>query len=514
LQPSPSPLVSISKGREGYAEMADAPIKSSGQKSPPGTIEVEPSVDKMRMLLTCVVPEGEELTVFKEVQSRLLTLRIEDRQVLAQAEARFMSALQQDRSLESVVLFEGTPPTPPTDATILWAADFFSKEFKVDEETGRMDYRERTVKRTVREGQHLATLTEAEAGTPGIDVLGKPALPREPELVRLRAGRNVRCDEAARTYYATASGQIRHFYGIVQVDDVYVISGSVDLGSRNIDHPGALVVGNSIESETEVEAGGNVEVRGTVENAKVTAGGNLSVQGGISGGDRCVVRVGGDLHARYIKNADVEVEGDVLVESEIMQSTVKARGKVSLVHGRIVGGETIALRGMDMDQIGSDGDVKTTVSVGYDFRLRGQVAIREKEVSESKRKLEVITQQILPFKQRGMKIPPNLKEKVTGLLQEAKSLQETIQTAESEIETLREEAKALAVLEILVRKHVLPDVQVKLRPQSIWLRNALKGPLGIFLRGNRIKVLRGRFEGRRFQAEEQEEEGEDSKENA
>jgi uncharacterized protein len=490
--------------------MAETPKNGPEQVSSPEKLEVGPSIDKMEMLLDCVVPEGEELTVFKEVQSCLLKMGIEEGQVLAKAAMSFKAALGQGRSLQSVVLFEGTPPTPPTDASIVWAMDFFSKEFKLDEESGRMDYRERSAKRTVSEGQHLVTLSEAVEGKPGIDVLGKPALPRKPRLAKLRAGKNVRFDESEQKYYATASGQIRSFHGIVQVDDVFVMDGSVDLGSGNIHHPGSLVVAKNIESETEVDAGGDVDVRGSVENAKVTAGGNLLVQGGISGGDDCVIRVGGDLHARYIENADVEVEGNVVVESEIVQSTVKARGKVSMVHGRIVGGQTTALQGMDMDQIGSEGDIRTTVSVGYDFRLRGQVDIREKKVSESKKKLETITQQILPFKQRAGQVPPALKEKLVGLLQEAKSLQETVQEAEAEIETLREESKALAVMEIVVRKHVLPDVQVKLKPQSIWLRNELKGPLGIFLRGNRIKAMRGRFKGHKFEAEEKEEDsGED-----
>ena len=80
--------------------------------------------------------------------------------------------------IKNGILYTGTPALQPVDEKIKWADDFFSTGFKVDPETGSLDYRQHTGRSTVAEGEHLATIIPGEPGLDGKNVFGEkiPAL--------------------------------------------------------------------------------------------------------------------------------------------------------------------------------------------------------------------------------------------------------------------------------------------------------------------------------------------------
>jgi len=264
------------------------------------------------------------------------------------------------------------------------------------------------------------------------------------------------------------------------------------------------MISGNVDSGTAVEAAGDIDVFGSVGDARIDSEGSLSVQGGITGGPGCVIRIAGDLHAHYIRNADIEAKGDIVVESEIIQCHVKTRGSVTVTQGRIVGGEIIALQGVQTDQLGSEGGGKTVVRVGVDYTLKQRLGDKETALADRKKRLEAITQRLAPFRARAGSIPPKLKEMALALLQEAKQLQESSHELETEVEGIRAESKALAKKEVLVHKWILPDVHFHVHPQDLWVREQLNGPLRMYLRDQKIRVVRVRGEGRRLQGDGEE----------
>ncbi len=470
----------------------------------PGALVLRFAEERMQLLLDAEVVPGGESQTERQLRIRLIESGIQETMKLAEATRSFRAALDQSHTLSGVLLLSGEPPKPPRDAEIVWAGEFFESGFMVNPETGQINYRERAAKRAVTEGQLLATMIPALLGESGRDVLGKVVPPRVPRRAGIRAGKNVNFVEEGEKYYATMAGQVRFQNEILQVDDVVTIRGNVDLSTGNIHHPGSLSISGNIEPDTAVEAAGDVDVFGCIDDARVTSEGSLTVQGGIVGGPNCMIKVLGEIHARYIQNADIEAEGDIVVESEIIQSHIKTRGSVTVTQGRIVGGEIIALQGVQTDKFGSDGGGKTEVRVGVDYSLKDRVSHMETTLAEHKKRLEAITLRLAPFRTRATSIPPKLKDTVVALLQEAKHLQEDSHELEAAIEYMRAESKALARKEVLVRKWILPDVHFHVHPQDLWIREQLNGPLRIYLREQKIRVVRLRGDGRRLHEESEE----------
>jgi len=61
--------------------------------------------------------------------------------------------------------------------------------------------------------------------------------------------------------------------------------------------------------DSKIRASGDVEIHGIVEAADIEVKGNLYVRGGIGGKERVSIRVGGEVHAMYIRDCVVEAGG-------------------------------------------------------------------------------------------------------------------------------------------------------------------------------------------------------------
>lgn len=408
---------------------------------------------------------------------------------MAEVARRLNEAAPEGGALTDFVLLEGRSPTPPREAEIVWSDEYFKTGFEVDPKTGAMDYRRRAGRRSVAAGEHLATFIPPEPGEDGRDLLGKTVPALRPKVFRVRAGANVRFDEAAGKYYATKDGRIRFTGNVLSVDDVYTIPGSVDLRTGHIKHPGALVVAKNIESESRVEALGDIDVNGTVENAEVVTKGSLTVHGGITGGPRCKIRAEGNIQAKFILNAEIEAGGNVVSEHEINQCTIMSRGAVMVTHGRIVGGDVIALAGIETDQIGSEAFVRTNLAAGEDYTLKEFVAAKENEIQKRRDALHKISERLLPLKERGKTLPPKLREMATQLLSEATKVTEAIRQIEEELENVRADSRSRAKKEVLVRKAIFPDAFFHIPPLTLLIKDKVDGPVKVVIRENDILLI-------------------------
>ncbi|HOV60959.1 MAG TPA: FapA family protein [Candidatus Hydrogenedentes bacterium] len=443
-------------------------------------LTVRLSDNRARVLVDCSARKGEEETLVLQLRDELVRLGLGDTASEEAATTAFREALSRVEgtriSLESVTVLRGEEPTDPVDAHLEWTDNFFDQSFVVDEATGQINYRERAGKLSVVTGQKLAELVPAVEGTPGRDVYNKPIPPRKPKTLNLRLGPGVQFDETTRTYTATTSGRLRYSGGILAVDNVLVID-AVDLASGNIHHPGMLSVMQNIESGCVVETEGDIEVNGYVENSEIRCGGTLSVRGGIIGG--CTVRANGDVHARFLQQVEVRALGSVVVEREIANARVWARGKVNVLRGRIVGGEVTGHGGVYMDQAGSDAAVLTDIIAGEDFYWKEQSDPLHREARELEDTLERIMEKLDPFLHKGARVPDAAKAAVKQLLEKTGQIKERLREIEQTLEMLWEESQAIRVNEIIARVKICPNARFRVLGLTLRATEEVPGPVKV-----------------------------------
>ncbi len=281
-----------------------------------------------------------------------------------------------------VLLARARPPEPPQDA-----APAFSFDYELRGNTilpdGTIDFKERSFFPRIEKDALLVECAAPTPGTPGQTVRGDEISVPDPAGVELTPGDNVRLEEQDGTQrlYAeidggasvetadvsTQEGALKRY--TVAVRAVAQISSDVDYETGNIDFQGNVEVQGSITSGFRVLATGDITVSGTVEaDTEVRADGSVTVSQGIVGGETRVT-ASGTVTAKFIQDARVEAEGDVVIGSYIRNAYVQSGGRVQVEggsEGGIVGGETWAVGGITSSSVGSEWSAATYLAVGIE----------------------------------------------------------------------------------------------------------------------------------------------------
>ena len=447
--------------------------------------------DNLKVLLTCEIPPGDIAILVKRIQRELGPLGLGRYFKVGQLEEWLRNASQKGTRLNDALLIEGKESVPPVDGKIEWAKDFFSNEFLFDEKTGAIDYRQRVAQSSVDEGEHLAHLVKAKKGENGLDVFGRQLKVEEPNYARITAGKNVRFEPETCDFFATAQGRIHWADEGVSVDPVYHIRGNVGLDSGDVSHPGAVVVEGDVEEGATVKADGDVEIKGVLESVNIETDGDLTVRGGITGSENTRIKVKGSVRAKFILDADLEVQGDVVVEKEIIHSHVKLRGAVKMPKGRMVGGKIIALGSVTAGQIGSDALVPTSVTAGDDYWLPIEIDCIEDEISSFEQNLARINETVEPFKSERSKLDSDKKEIMRKLLADVPKIKKSIEKKRNKIKILKQNSRERQSCRIIIGKIIYSESVLCLGKEILRLKETYPGSSRAVLNKGRVELIPG-----------------------
>jgi len=294
---------------------------------------------------------------------------------------------------DAIKVASGVPPKKGKDA---WVEFFFERDVQPGKllENGVMDYREIGKIKTVKQNQLIAVKYLAEDGIPGENVRGEVNEEAKGDDITFYALENVRTlgGKNKIMFYSNIEGSVKVIENKgITVKPVCHIRGDLDFSTGNIDFNGDVSVDGSVLSGFRIHAKGNITVGGAV-NKKVilSASGNIIVKKGIIGlvgVQDTILQAQGSVMADYVQGATIETGGDIIVNEYIMNSAIKAKGKVilpspfapSIMKGSIMGGEIIAFKGVEAISIGSEMSAKTKIIVGQDPDLN----IKQKKLQDA-----------------------------------------------------------------------------------------------------------------------------------
>lgn len=290
-----------------------------------------------------------------------------------------------NKSVHDAVIAKGTVAERGEDARI--ELKFQSEKIAgaIDEQLGDIDFKERGTIQNVKAGDLLAVKVPPTPGKEGVDVFGD-IITAEPGMDKnLIAADNVAISDDALSLTSEIEGMVVLIQeGKIAVFKQYEIPRDVDFSTGNLTMDGSLNIKGWIRSGFNVNTTGEIQVGGGVEDAIVKAGTNICIKGGIIGSGQGRVHAGGNFTVRFIENARVHADGNISVHDDIIRSTVSAKGSIIVTEGkgRIRGGFIVAGKGAKVNEIGSEGGVKTHVSVGMDFKFRKQLNNIAKQLAE------------------------------------------------------------------------------------------------------------------------------------
>ena len=332
------------------------------------------SEDKLRVYLSVHPPSGSGRMLTMELVEKLLSDRgIIQRVDLNAVEQVLSEVASKNMPIHDVVVAEGIAPERGEDARIELKFQQEKIAGTIDERSGRINYKERESIQSVKAGDILAVKTPLKHGKEGVDVFGD-IITAEPGTEKVLApASNVEASDDGLIFTSEIEGiVILTQDNKMWVAKQYEVPGDVDYSTGNLSMEGSLDIKGWIRSGFDVRASGEIRIGGGIENATVKAGGDIYIHGGIIGSGEGSVHAGGNLTARFFENARVHADGNIFVRDDILRSTVSANGSIIVTEGkgRIRSGSVEAVKGIEVNEIGSDAGVRTRVSVGMESKAR------------------------------------------------------------------------------------------------------------------------------------------------
>ncbi|MBX6395331.1 MAG: DUF342 domain-containing protein [Alicyclobacillaceae bacterium] len=371
-----------------------------------------------------------------------------------------------------VVVARGVPPEPGQPGKVEWLVsetDGRRKETDQGMEPAdwlhRVDLRDRGGIRSVTPGTPLLRVTPPVPGRDGKSVKGEripaPALP----AVAVKLGPRVEWNEDGTEVVAKVAGHpvYDHRRRKVDVSPVYRIDGDVDYGVGHVSFEGSLHIVGSVKANFRVRASGDVVIEGAVDGGIVESGTNVEVGGGIYGGSQGKVSARGTVKAKFVQQAKVSAELDVVVSRSILHSETVAGRDILVLSpsGTIAGGTCSAVRWIRTAILGSVMAVPTTVAVGLPQSVRDRWRTLHEELRqlESQRSKLILAKQILEKRtQQGADASAGfMHEKIRAELETVIS---RIEETHLEIQQVAEDMQNFREAGVWVTEKVYPGVKI------------------------------------------------------
>ncbi len=315
--------------------------------------------------------------------------------------------------------------------------------------------------------QPIANIIQPVDGVDGTNVLGVNIIATQPRVLSINPGSGTRISEDGLYLLADIKGQVVKTDGKVTVQNIYSINGDVSATSGNIDFIGNIDISGSVRTGFKVKSGGNVSIAGVVEGADIETAGDLVLASGMQGNKIGTIKCKGDLSAKFIENANVEVEGNIVAEA-IMHSNVKCNGTITVAgkKGLLVGGSVNGFKGIKAKTIGSHMATPTEICVGLNIELSAR--LNELTEIKTQKNNEIFqAQQVVAILETKLKELGALPQDKLEMLDKAKKtceyLNGIIPRVTAEINKLQEALGGLNTYAIEASDKIYSGVKVNVR---------------------------------------------------
>jgi uncharacterized protein (DUF342 family) len=275
----------------------------------------------------------------------------------------------------------GTPAIEGKDGSIVeYFPHQIEREIKVDE-NGIADYRSQNYVQVIQKGDILCDILPPEEGTPGVRVDGSIIDPKKVHPAKVPMGKNTELTEDGLNLIASIDGHLLYSNNAYTIRPLLDIPGDVDYATGNIDYRGDVHIHGDVRENFFVRATGTITIDGTVEAANLEAGSDLIVSSGVLGDNRATIKSGGCIRVKYLEScaayAGKGVYADCIVSAQVYSDDIIS---VTTGRGTIIGGTLTAARAIHAKIIGSQADMKTTLTLGECPYLREQIRLDQEDL--------------------------------------------------------------------------------------------------------------------------------------
>ena len=390
--------------------------------------------------------------------------------------AKFAAELEQQKAPEVTIAAQGVPPKHDQDGRIEKLYESPPEEPDASDNQTQSYYDHSDII-SVKKDQQLLRLIPPVDGADGTDIYGKTIAHKLGREAQIKSGPGV--EQKDDVIIAVINGKLEYTDEKIWVVDKLEISGDVDFSVGNIDFNGEIEIRKNILDLFKVHSKSTITVHGIIEAAEIHTEKDLNGLGGIAGKEKGEISAGQNINAKYITNAHVRAGQDIKVNAEIVNCDLACKGSLTIEKGPLVGGHTLAFKGVKVKQLGSEADVKTLVEVGIDEDLRLKCDKLTPEIQLLRRKAGKVRRVVEPLLQNQKYLNSEQKEKATELIYLASELDEQAESLTEELRGDYQKTIEDAVFEIEITDTLCAGVTIRFPRIEAFITSPLAGPLKI-----------------------------------
>lgn len=383
--------------------------------------------------------------------------------------------LMKARSSVNICCARAQLPRDGDPAFFKYHIDIESQGRPVEMADGSVDFKNINNFITVEEGQLLMEKVPPTLGILGIDVLGLPIPAKPGKDIRMVVGKNTMIVDNS-LLVATIHGQIHIARNRINVLPTIEIAADVDYSTGNIDFVGNVIVHGSVQSGFSIKAGGNVEIRGTICGGMVEAN-NIIIRMGIQGMNRSVIKARERVVTKFIENATVYADQDVVVNDVILHSSVFAGSRViaDSQRGLVIGGRISAGEGIRISTVGNQAHINTLLEISANPFLKDEL----RDLQDENKKINLLSEDLkcsLAYirKQGVENLTTKKRERYDKMEAEYNALPERVEEILQRITDIESILSSLKPGKISVSNVIYPGVKVSLGSLTRVINDSLK----------------------------------------
>ena len=501
--------------RSAAKQKAEIGVKILAEKKTPAyQLRLQMSESQLNLLASLSVFDAENTIAPSELIELLATHNVKDCLDLEEV-ANFCSKAAMGIDQEDVLLGRGKEPTKGRDGWLELTVSTGSDEVEFDEdERGNVDLRNLQTFTNVDADQELGIVHPPETGDPGIAVNGLPIPPLTGKPLELITGDGTCLSEDGTHVIATNAGRVVFDGKKISIAEEFVVTGDVDYSVGNIDFNGFVEIKGDVLDDFNIRASKGIRITGAVGACRLEAGGPVEI-GSMAGLGTGLIRCQGDLKANYLNQVEVECWGQVLVNHEIRNCSIKSTRAIVVERGTISGGESIALDGIEARNLGATSGIKTRLTAGVYFPETDRLTTLRQKQRSYNLQIQRITAALGPLSNRK-NLRKALQEaidlRISLLTQRKSNLEQEKDLVEQELESFKAEEHPSANPKINFLSRVHEGVVFCLGETVEEIQNERTGPLTViensttgglrFLNHSPLKILAAEIEEKAIAADE------------
>ncbi len=316
-----------------------------------------------------------------------------------------LRSLKEGKAAEDRRILKGTPAQDGTDGKLLLLKKKFSGEVDIStDKSGYVNYKELHLFDNIAKGDIVGRIYPPNKGVDGLDVLNKVVAAKTGKPIKVTADKTitVKASPDANHNYeilvAESDGYLLQEGAKLSIKPEFVVSGDLDLKYGNLDFIGTLRVTGDVVPDVTLQARQGIIVQGSLNGASlISTEGGISVKGFYYGGPQSKVTCPKNFEASVVHNLNAEIGGDIRVTKEILDCTFRTHASLLTPQGRLIGGETYVMSGVEAKSIGNEAGQKTVIHLCSDVEISSVYLKLNKNLESHDKAISLLERHLGPF---------------------------------------------------------------------------------------------------------------------